>query len=185
MKLILLVLISLLALSACMPNAVTYYHPSADGGEVRAKHCVPTESLLDIEIKSAHKSIKIRAWADEGKRFNQVYLGFSGESWDKINFTSTNFKMVDLDKNLTISDLSVFASKHDGFSKLSTESYAAPHGRPGMHKTRFSVQVRLPDPMPDKFELVIPSIIVDGNEINIPVMQFERKVWVGISPFNC
>ena len=121
MRLILLIIISLFVLSACVPNATTYYFPSADGGEVRAKRCVPTESLLDIKIESAHENIKLRSYAHESKHSNFVYLGFSGESWDKINFTSTNFKIVDLEDNITISELSAVAFKRDGAYKLNTE----------------------------------------------------------------
>ena len=174
-----------LALSGCAPNAVTYYRPAAEGGQVRAQHCVPVESLLDLEIKNAKKSVKIRAWADDGKYINQVYLGFSGGLWSNIKFTSTDFKVIDLDKNITIDSVSVFADKHDGFSKLNTEPYTAPDVRAGLQVPRFSVQVRLPDPMPKNFELSIPSILIDGDEIELPTIRFERKVWVGISPFNC
>lgn len=183
MRLILFTLISLFLLSACVPNAKTYYFPSSDGGEVRSGRCVATESLLDFEIKSTHKSIKIRARAAEGKNFNSVYLFFSGNSWNKINFTSTNFKIVDLANNLTISNLSSIAFKHDGTSKLNTESYTAPHSRG--RASRFFVEIRLPEPMPEKFELFIPTIMIDGDKIKIPTIRFERKVWVGISPFNC
>jgi len=187
MKLNKLVLFSflVLALSGCAPNAVTYYRPAADGGQVRARNCVPVESLLDLEIKNTHKSIEIRAWADDGKHINQVYIGFSGELWSNINFTSTDFKVIDLDRNITIEILSVFADKHDGFTKLNTEPYTAPHLRAGLQIPRFSVQIRLPDPMPKNFELSIPSVVIDGDEIELPTIRFERKVWVGISPFNC
>lgn len=177
MRLILLIFISLPVLSSCVPNATTYYYPSADGGVVHAKRCVPTESLLDINIEGNHESIQIRTYAHEAKLFDFVYLGFSRGAWERINFTSTDFKIIDLENNSTISDLSVFTLKHDGFSKLNTEPYAASDVN--------YVQVRLPEPMPEKFELIVPSVIVDGDKIKIPAIRFERKLWVGISPFNC
>jgi hypothetical protein len=27
--------------------------------------------------------------------------------------------------------------------------------------------------------------VIDDEEIEFPTIHFERKVWVGISPFNC
>ena len=187
MKLNTLVLFSflVLALSSCAPNAVTYYRPAANGGQVSAGHCIPVESLLNLEIKNTHKNIKISALAIDGKHINQVYIAFSGELWSNINFTSIDFKVIDLDRNITIEPISVFAEKHDGFAKLNTELYTVPHRRAGLKVTRFAVQIRLPDPMPKNFKVSIPSIAIDGDEIEIPTIRFERKVWVGISPLNC
>lgn len=173
-----------LAISGCTPNAVIYYRPAAEGGHVLAKHCVPVESLLDLEIKTNHSNIIIRAWADDGEYINQVYLGFSGGLWNNIKFTSTKFKVIDLDRNVVIEPLSIFADKDDGFTKLNTGLYAVPK-KPLAKMPNFSVQIRLPEPMPENFDLSIPLIIIDGNEIVLPNIQFQRKVWVGISPFNC
>ncbi|ABM03709.1 hypothetical protein Ping_1939 [Psychromonas ingrahamii 37] len=173
-----------LTLSGCVPNAVTYYRPAAEGGYVHAKGFVPTVSLLDIVIGSPHQSVHIRAWANDGEHKNIVYIGFSGCAWNNINFTSTDFKVIDLDNNIAINVLSVFANKHDSFKKLNTIPYAAPHKTlPGM--TRFSIDIQLPNPMPKKFELLSPLLIIDGEKITLPTIRFEQQVWVGISPLNC
>ena len=186
MKLKILVLFSFIVLNliGCAPYTVQYYRPAADGGIVRSKPCIPTESLLDIIIRSTHGSINIRSWAADEKNINTIYLGFSGKGWSRINFTSTDFKVIDLDSKLTINALSVFAHMHDGFKELNTELYAVPQknltGTPW-----FSINIRLPDPMPNNFELSSPPLIIDGEKIKIPTIRFEKKVWVGVIPFNC
>ena len=47
------------------------------------------------------------------------------------------------------------------------------------------IQITLTDKLPDNFELLSPSIVIDDEEIEFPAIHFENKLWVGISPFNC
>jgi hypothetical protein len=162
--------------------------PATDGGTLTSTSCVPTESLLDFEIKNTQSRVKIRASARDRRRTNLVYLGFSGNLWSSINFTSTDFMIRDLEKNITIRSLSVYAHKHDGYDPLSTEPYFAPPNSPisqAANLPRFSVDIKFAEPMPRYFELIGPSILINDEEIEFPSIRFEKKLWIGVSPLNC
>ena len=146
--------------------------------------CVPTDSMLDFEIKNTRSSVKIRTRAGG----NLVYLGFSGNLWSSINFTSIDFMIRDLEKNTTMQPLSVHAHEHDSYGPLQTGPYVAPPNSPvaqAANLPRFSVDINFAEPMPKHFELVSPSILVNGEEIEFPSIRFEKKLWMGISPINC
>ena len=78
---------------------------------------------------------------------------------------------------------SVMAYKADSIESLTSEPYLAPPERPGL--PRFHVQINLHRPLPNSFELLSPTVVIDGEEIKFPVMRFEQRQWMGISPFNC
>lgn len=171
------------SLSGCVPNAVRYYRPTVDGGKVLTPHCVPTESLVEFNLPITNGRLQVRAWADNGKHINQISLFFSGKEWNTIQFTSTNFQIHDIEKNLIINASSVLAYRSDSISNLTTESYLAPPERPGLF--RFHVQINSSDPLPINFELLSPSIVVDGERITFPSILFEQQLWFGVSPINC
>ncbi|MGD9281862.1 MAG: hypothetical protein PVF60_13270, partial [Desulfobacterales bacterium] len=100
MKLGIIILYTILAtaLSGCLPNAVTYYQPSVDGGQLRAGRCVPTKSLVDFTVRNSHEYMPIRAFADNGPYVHQVALFLSNGSWERFRFSSTDFWIYDLDK---------------------------------------------------------------------------------------
>ena len=77
----------------------------------------------------------------------------------------------------------VLVYRSDSTSNLTTEPYMAPAERLGV--SRLHVQVNSSDPLPRNFELLSPSIVVDGEIITFPSIRFEQKQWLGISPLNC
>ena len=171
------------SLSGCAPNAVRYYRPTVDGGKVVTPRCVPTESIVEFNLPNTNGRLHVRAWADNGKHINQISLFFSGKAWNTIQFTSTNFQIHDIEKHVIIDASSVLAYRSDSTSNLTTEPYLAPPERPGLF--RFHVQINSSDPLPSNFELLSPSIVVDGEIIIFPSIRFEQKQWIGISPLNC
>lgn len=176
-------MIFMLSISACTPNAVKYYRPMVDGGKVLKPHCVPTESILEFALPDKNGSLRVRAWANSGKHVNQISLFFSGKAWSEIHFTSTEFQIRDIEKHVIVSASSVLAYKSDGMSTLTVEPYLARPERPGLF--RFQVQINLPDALPNNFELLSPAIVIDGEEMVFPIIRFEQKQWMGISPLNC
>ena len=154
-----------------------------DGGKVLTRQCVPTESIVEFNLKSTNGRLHIRAWAENGKPKNQINLFFSGKTWNEIHFTSTNFQIHDIEKKVIISASSVLAVRSDGITKLTTEPYWAPPERPGLF--RFNVQINFSEPLPTNFELLSPSIVIDSEEVVFPSIRFEQKQWLGISPLNC
>lgn len=184
MKLIIAILYAILAMafSGCLPNAVTYYRPSVEGGQLRQPRCVPTKSLVDFTIGNSRKYLLIRALSDNGKHVHQVALFFSDGSLEKFHFASTDFRIFDLDKKIMLRPSSVVAYLKSGQGALTTEPY---YLKAGKGPVLLSVQINVPGMLPANFKLLSPSIVIDGEEIALPVIHFERKVWVGISPFNC
>ena len=183
MKLGIIILYTILAtaLIGCFPNAVTYYQPSVDGGQLHASRCVPTKSLVDFTVRNSREYMPIRAFADNGPYVHQVALFFSKGSWERFRFSSTDFWIYDLDKKITIRPSSIRTYSESGFRPLTTEPYSMKDGKLPVSE----IQITLTDKLPDNFELLSPSIMIDDEEIEFPTIQFERKVWVGISPFNC
>jgi len=173
--------ILLVTLSGCVPNAVIYYQPSVDGGQLRSSRCVPTKSLLDFTVRNSHEYMPIRTFADNGSYVHQVALFFSKGPWEKFYFTSTDFRIYDLDKKIMIRPSSVLTYSENGFRPLTAEPYSMKDGKLPVSE----IQITLADKLPANFELVSPSIVIDEEEIEFPTIHFERKVWVGISPFNC
>ena len=170
-----------MTLCGCVPNAVTYYQPSVDGGQLRAPRCVPTKSLLDFTVRNNHGYMPIRTLADNGTHVHQVALFFSKGSWEKFHFSSTDFWIYDLDKKIKIRPSSVRTYSENGFRTLTTEPYSMKDGKLPVSE----IQITLTDKLPDNFELLSPSIVIDDEEIEFPAIHFENKLWVGISPFNC
>jgi hypothetical protein len=173
----------LLSLSGCVPNAVRYYRPTVDGGKLLKPRCVPTESIVEFRLPGANGRLHVRAWANNGKHVNQISLFFSGKAWKTIQFESTNFQIHDLEKHVITDASSVLAYISDSTSNLATKPYLAPPERPGLF--RFHVQINSSDPLPSTFELIVPSIVVDGETIAFPSIRFEQKQWLGVSPLNC
>ena len=171
------------SLSGCIPNTVRYYRPMVDGGKVLTPRCVATESIVEFNLPDTKGRLLVRAWANNGKHINQISLFFSGKAWNTIQFTSTNFQIYDIEKHVIIDASSVLAYRSDSTSNLTTEAYLAPPERPGLF--RLHVQINSSDPLPSNFELLSPSIVVDGVKIKFPSIRFEQKRWFGTSPLNC
>ena len=182
MKLGILTALLILTLAGCAPNIASYYRPSVAGGQLRTPTCVPTESLIDFTIGNARVQLPIRAFVDDGKYVRQVSLFFSRGSWKSFHFSTTEFLIHDLDTNTTIRPAEVRVFSEHGMDPLTTAPFTLPEaGQP----IRFHLQLKLPGKMPDNFEVLSPSIVIDGEEMPFPPMRFERKVWTGISPLNC
>jgi hypothetical protein len=171
-------------LGACVPNAVTYYRPSVDGGVVvTGGGCIPTNSRVKFSIENM---LQIDANAFFNRRTKQltIVLDLVHFPGHKVFFSSDQFKVNDIQKGSSISGVSVSASRSDGIEYL---------GKPLPTEDKsispldfnFSVYISFPDMDIGLFELLSPSIFIDGTEIEFPTIQFDRKIWMGISPLNC
>jgi hypothetical protein len=168
-------------LAGCMPNPVSYYRPTVEGGKLSTPHCVPTESLMDFTLGSRHR-LPIRVLADDGPHVRQVALFFKRGSWNRFHFVSADFRIRDLDKQVMIRPAAVRLFTEKGIEPLT----AAPFAVPATDKpVLIHMQITLPGNMPDRFDVLSPDIVIDGEQIPFPVMHFERKTWMGISPMNC
>ncbi|MEZ5540566.1 MAG: hypothetical protein R3F42_00830 [Pseudomonadota bacterium] len=179
----LLSLLFMLSLAGCVPNSVAYYYPTVDGGALVRPRCVPTDYMIDFALPQNGGRLHVRAWADNGGHVHQIALFFSGNSWNELHFTSTRFRIRDVERHETNDATSVIAYKSEGIGRLTVDPYIAPPERLGI--SRFHIQINSADPLPAIFDLLSPSLVLDGKEIEFPSIHFEQKRWVGISPFNC
>ena len=169
----------LLMLTGCVPNVTTYYYPSMDGGQVLARHCVPTESII------AFGELPIQASVIEGNNGWFVSLRLPSKrpplsTWQAFHFTSSDFHVRYPDSGVTTERLPVSVLRDD-----KSDSMVEPYHPPRPRTWLYAIYVKLPGPPPEKFELLIPSLVIDGREIRFLPLRFERKIWMGISPFNC
>ncbi|MEJ2345261.1 MAG: hypothetical protein P8076_11305 [Gammaproteobacteria bacterium] len=167
--------------AGCMPNAVSYYRPAVEGGKLSTPICVPTESLMDFTLGSSHR-LPVRVLADDGPHVRQVAVFFKRGSWQRFRFVSTDFRIRDLDKQVTIRPAAVRLFTDKGIEPLTTAPFVLPTtNKPVL----IHMQITLPGRMPDRFEVLSPDIVIDGEQMPFPLMRFERKTWMGISPMNC
>lgn len=171
-------------LVGCVPNATTYYRPSLAGGTVLASHCVPTESNLVFQVGP----LWVHAVANQAMNGVIVNLDLSSQSfrarqplasWRTFHFNEGGFSVRDLDSGATTQNLQARVFRQDKSNTLS-DPYRLQAGQGS-----YWVDVYLPNPPPERFLLLGPSIVIDGLEMQFPPLRFERKVWVGVSPFNC
>ena len=165
-------------LAGCVPNAASYYAPSvADGQVVTSGHCVPlpTDAVFQVGTLPA------RARVMEGYRSTYIAVRLGSDlmttsdpkpSWRTFHFTRDRFLVRDLARNVDMT-----------FDKVMNRDRSLPVTAPTI--APYWLEIHLPKPVPASFELISPSIVVDGQEYPFPPIKFERKLWVGISPFNC
>jgi hypothetical protein len=175
----LVALVFSLPLLGCVPNATTYYRPSMAEGRILTRHCVPTESIVEFG------SIPFQASVMEGSNgwFFTLWLPWKrppDSTWRSFHFTASDFRLRDLGSGVTTSSLAVSVSRDD---KL--ESIVEPYRPPRPKDWFYSIEVKFPGPTPEKLEILIPPLVIDGREVRFAPIRFERQLWMGISPFNC
>lgn len=172
------------ALTGCVPNATTYYRPSYEGGRVGTGHCVPTESHLFFQVGPA--ALRATGSYDGSVVILEVLSQFHSQrehlplsDWKVLRFTTGTFAVRDLDSGVTTQNLTVRVLRPD-----KSDSVLEPYQqRVGKDVSNFYVEVYLPTPPAKRFDLLSPPIDVDGKEFAFPTIRFEKKLWVGISPF--
>jgi len=165
----------LVATSGCVPNSVSYYRPTLEGGTIVEERCVPIESGVDFAVGW----LPVRARVIQGKDGDRIALILSPMPGQEIRLTSNRFAVRDLATGQVLENLSIEVYRDDRLDSMTSPSPRVPGAR------SFWVYVVLPEPAPAEFELTSPAVLVNGIEHAFPVIRFERKVWMGISPFNC
>jgi len=165
------------ALSGCLPNAVSYHRPTVEGGRNPSARCVPIQSTVDLNVGL----MPVRA----GLNRKHVFLSLSRMPWQTLRFSSAEFRIRDLQTNRTIEPSAVEVFRDDGSKSLTAPYPEAAGTRAARGGSSFWIHVNLQDPIPEVFELIAPSVIVDGVEETFPAIRFERQQWIGMSPLNC
>lgn len=162
-------------LAGCVPGGSLYYHPSMAGGKTVKHYCEQTPSIVNFRIGP----LPGHALARKTQDGTVVFMGLGTyflprntppRTWKNFRFASDRFAARDLGRKVTLDNL-----PYQGPDAPITSSTAK----------RYSLQITLPKSTPDRFELISPPLVVDGQEWSFPPIRFEYKLWVGILPFNC
>lgn len=157
----------------------TYYRPSAPGGRVLAGHCVTAESIIEFGV------LRLQASVIKGQKYWLVVLRLPSRKpahvpWQTVRFATADFHIRDLSTGALSSGLPVAVLRNDEYDSV-VDPYDL--ARPG--DWLYSIDVNVSALPPERFELWLPPMVLDGHEIRYSPIVFERKIWEGISPFNC
>ena len=159
-------------LVGCVPNATVYYRPTVDIESTHEKsHCVPTEKYVHFNIKTKGQILKIRGY---GNTYSHSYgEGTEGQfvitgNWNEIKFKNEEFYIMVPNINEKVKPIKIYGEVHnfDGYSSFNSGAV-------------------FPKQNAGSFDVIFPSLIIDGEEIELPILHIKRTIWTGISPFNC
>lgn len=172
-------LLPCIPLSGCVPNVATYYRPAVDGGRLSAGGCVPAKSVVTFGV------LPLEARVVEGARDWFVLLDIvtpegAPAQWESFRFETAEFRVRDLDTGTDLQATSVDVRRDDGAGTV-----LAPYRRPASGRIAYAIEIRVLGTPPRRLELTMPPAEIDGTATAFPRVRFERKQWVGISPFNC
>jgi hypothetical protein len=149
-----------------------YYRPTVDVESTHEKsHCVPTEKYVHFNIKVKNKSFRVRGYGNtyshswgEGTEVQLVVQG----KWDEIKYKNDYFYITSPERNEKVTPKKIYGKvhKHNGESS-------------------FNFGAVFPKQDEDRFDAFFPPLIIDGEEVELPVLHIKKTIWIGISPFNC
>lgn len=159
-------------LVGCVPNATVYYKPTVDVESTHEKsHCVPTEKYVHFNIKTKNQTLKVRGYGNtyptsKGEVAEGQFV-ISGK-WNEIKYKNEDFYMMAPDINEKIKPTKIYGDVHDydGYSSFNSGAV-------------FSKQNG------DSFDISFITLIIDGEDVKLPILHIKRTIWIGISPFNC
>lgn len=170
---ILICVLLLASIVGCLPNAEVYYRPSIDVESTHEKgNCVPTERYVYFNIKTKNQVLKVRGYGNtytgsQGKLVSEGQYVIFG-NWDEIKYKNEDYYIVGSDNDEKVKPQKIYGEVHVYDSYSSFNSGAVFIKQRG-----------------DNFEVFFPPLIIDGEEIELPVLHIEKTIWMGISPFNC
>lgn len=171
-KLSIIAVISVLLASCAVPNATSYYRPTVDVKSSHIKgHCVPLERYVLFEINVKGKVYKFRGYGNtyshkwgEGTEVQLIVDG----NWNEIKYKNNEFYLIPKGGSKKIQPTKIYGEQNQHKDELSYNSGAV-----------------FPKVEEDAFDAYFPPLIIDGEEIELPVLHIKKTIWVGISPFNC
>lgn len=161
-----------ISLIGCAPNATVYYRPSVDIESVHEKsHCVPTEKYVYFNIKSKDRTFRVRGYSNTYSHSystgTEAQLVVTGK-WKEIKYKNDDFYITIPGTDKKIKPTKTYGEIHQYNSD-----------------SQFNSGAVFPKQDADKFDVNFPPLIINGEEIKLPVLHVKRTIWVGISPFNC
>ena len=155
-----------------MPNATVYFKPTVDVESTHEQsHCVPTEKYVHFNIKAKNRTFNVRGYGNsyshsyaEGTEGQYVISGI----WKEIKYKNNDFYILIPGSNEKIKPKKVYGETHDY-----------------KDHSMFNSGAVFPRLDADSFDVIFPPLIIDGEEVELPVLHIKRTIWMGISPFNC
>ncbi|MDG6773077.1 hypothetical protein QCB45_01950 [Thiomicrorhabdus sp. ZW0627] len=172
--------LSLLMVGCVVPSATTYYHPSAQGGNILTNKCSQTASIIELS------SLPLVARVVEGHNkalyviINLPTIRPENVSWKTFNFTSSEFEVYFPESGQKFKKTPSYLYRNDKSTTM-TEPYSSSFSQ----SWSYTVEIKIEGKIPEQFQVTLPPLIIDGVEQKIPPINFKRKVWMGIAPFNC
>jgi hypothetical protein len=161
-----------IVLAGCVPNATVYYRPSVNVASTHEKsHCVPIENHVLFDIKTKSQTLTVRA-------YGTIYSTSRGEfaegqyvingNWQEIKYINDKFYITTPDIAEKVAPIKIYGEVHryDGYSSFNSGAV-------------------FPRPKSDTFDVTFPPLLIDDEEVELPVLHIKRTIWMGISPFNC
>lgn len=174
--------VAFLLLSGCVvPSGTTYYVPTMDGGHaIQQSSCMQVKSV--IEFGQLPLQVLVQRAAN-GSLVGSVKLPMQKPyhpAWQSFYFKTSKFYVRDSANGPKKPVKSVKVFRNDQVKSMLEPYYSTT----GKHWFYF-IDIVLPDMDGKGFDLFLPPVVIDGHERHYPPIHFEKKVWVGLSPFNC
>ena len=165
----------LISLAGCLPNATVYYRPSVDVESTYEQgHCVPVDKYVFFNIKSKSQTLTVRGYGDtytgkDGELVSSGQYVISGR-WEEIRYKNDDFYITGENSGEKIKAVRIYGEVHDSYTDSSLV---------------FNSSAVFPKQEGDNFDIYFPMLIIDGEEIELPVLHIKKTIWMGMSPFNC
>jgi hypothetical protein len=166
-----LIVFSLIPLiSGCIPMGGNYYYPSNAKGTVTGEYCSGSSGAMNtLNMRIGQMSLRITADTADGAHKIRINITAAGDA--------------DLVSKIKLDDVSVF----DEDDELVLEKKNAMHNYhsyKNINSASFAYWFFI-DASPNKFNVSLPTINIDGKSYENITIQFTKKfgMWIGL--INC
>jgi len=180
-------LLAVLLLAGCGPNAVTYYRPEMAGAAVLRGGCGVQISDA-IRIDASGTEILLQYLDAAGQRRAGLYAQIRVPAHQRFAFEGADFALREEPGGRPLPVHGIDVRRNDTQRTL-TAPYEAGDvelSDPGRANKRwYYVTVYTDNLALAEFSLRLPAVIVNGVKTDLPAVRFRRTTSVGMSPLNC
>ena len=183
---ILITLLTLLALCACAVVNEDFYFPSADGGSVEKESCrgeVGADNTLVLNFKDVIAKFSIRIYGE--KRFFSVI--FTIPEGTEVIWPQQAIIAVAEDKSidLTISSFTRVVSRGDDYQTAEYRAGSIMKNNSDISEDEYFESILLPTTDFKMLTIENLNIIINGENLSVPSMRFEKSSGHFLRPLNC
>ena len=162
-------------LMGCAPKAKVYYRSSVEIESTREKqHSEPTEKYVYFDMETKNKTLSIRGYeipknqalkirghgetysTSEGEFSEGQYVVFG--NWRKIGYKNEDF----------------FIAGSGNDEKVKSRNYYGEEHHLHEYNSYYKFGAVFPKQNGDNFDVFFPPLIIDGEEIQLPVLHIEK-----------